>query len=259
MLERIQVGEPGATSRLVESLACDGIALLGGVTDADTLLTVARSFATVVAHRDSRPDGVTMLVDHGLPRSSSGFAGFTSRELAPHTDRSSIERPPGLLLTACGRPAETGGECVVIDGAAVYDDLAEREPEALQALATPRSALFGGAAGYLGSIFAVQPEGRVHVRLRLDELATFSPAPTHWLATLRTVLDRQALTVALHAGEGYVLDNRRWLHGRRAFTGSRVLYRVTADPLPRLGIPTGFLPGNQVQPPSLTEYRSCAS
>jgi hypothetical protein len=43
----------------------------------------------------------------------------------------------------CGQPPASGGECVVVDGAAAYTDLAENEPEALQALSTPRSAWFG--------------------------------------------------------------------------------------------------------------------
>jgi hypothetical protein len=35
--------------------------------------------------------------------------------------------------------------------------------------------------------------------------------------------------VALAAGYGYVINNRRWLHGRRAFAGPRLLYCVTAN------------------------------
>jgi hypothetical protein len=189
----------------------------------------------------------------------SGFAGFTSAELAPHTDRSSVEHPPALLLAACGQVAETGGECIVIDGCAVHAELADSEPEAVQAFSAPRSALFGGAAGYLGSIFAVQADGRIHIRLRMDDQATFSPESGRWLATLEAALKRHMRTIALGAGEGYVLDNHRWLHGRRAFAGSRVLYRITADPLPYLGIPTGFLPGRQVQPQCLTGHESYAS
>jgi alpha-ketoglutarate-dependent taurine dioxygenase len=203
-------------------------------------LDVARSIASVVPHRDSRPDGVTVLADRGAPANCGGFAGFGRQELIPHTDRSSIECPPGLLMMACGEPAELGGECVVVDGAAVFADLVENEPEAAEALSAPRSALFGGAAGYLGSVFAPEPDGRVTVRLRLDELARFSPSAARWRAVLRSTIDRHLITVALRAGQGYILDNRRWLHGRRAFTGNRVLYRVTANPLPHLAIPFGF-------------------
>lgn len=240
--ERVEVRQSGTVSRLVHALSNIGFALLDGVPDANSLLALARSIATIVPHRDSRPDGVTVLADRGSASTRGGFAGFGRRELIPHTDRSGVEHPPGLLMMACGQPATVGGECVVIDGSAVYADLAENEPEAVQTLSTPRSAFFGGAAGYLGSVFTPESNGRITVRLRLDELARFSPDAAQWLATLRSAIDRHVTTVALRAGQGYVLDNRRWLHGRRAFTGNRVLYRVTANPLPYLAIPCGFPP-----------------
>jgi alpha-ketoglutarate-dependent taurine dioxygenase len=239
--ERVDVGHPAASRRLIRALSEGGLALLDGVTDADVLLDVARSIATVIPHRDSRIDGVTVLTDRG-DATCRGFAGFGRQELIPHTDRSGLECPPGLLMMACGGVAEQGGECVVVDGAAVYDDLAANEPEALEALSAPRSALFGGAAGHLGSVFARQPDGQVTVRLRLDELARFSPEVSQWRATLRSTIERHTTVIPLRVGAGYVLNNRRWLHGRRAFIGNRVLYRITADPLPHLAIPVGFRP-----------------
>jgi Taurine catabolism dioxygenase TauD, TfdA family len=78
--------------------------------------------------------------------------------------------------------------------------------------------------------------------LRFDELARFAPTVTHWLPELRAAIDRHTTTVQLGRGQGYVLHNYRWLHGRRAFTGQRVMFRVHVDPLPHLGIPVGFRP-----------------
>lgn len=125
---------------------------------------------------------------------------------------------------------------MLIDSQLVDDDLAESEPEALRAFCAPRSVLFGGAAGYLGSIFTYAEDGRIAVRLRLDDLAQFSPEVSRWLPTLRAVIDRHAVMFNLGVGQGYVLNNRRWLHGRRAFTGQRVIFRVNANPLSHLGI-----------------------
>jgi hypothetical protein len=131
---------------------------------------------------------------------------------------------------------------VLIDGQVAYEDLAESEPDALCAFCAPRSVLFGGAAGYLGSIFTHAGDGRLAVRLRLDDLAQFSPEVSRWLPTLRAVIDRHALMFDLGVGQGYVLNNHRWLHGRRAFTGQRVIFRVNANPMPHLGILSGFRP-----------------
>ena len=242
MPQPFDVDRSGAVRGLVGALRQGGFALLDGVPDADALLTVAKSIGVVVPHRDSRTDGVTVLADRGMGADRGGFAGFGREELVPHTDRSGIARPPGLLMMACAQPAQQGGACVVADSSAVYADLAENEPEALNALSAPRSALFGGAAGYLGSVFTPEPDGRITVRLRLDDLARFSPEAARWCATLRSTIERHLITVALRAGQGYVLDNRRWLHGRRAFAGDRIHYRVTAEPLPQMAIPAGFWP-----------------
>jgi alpha-ketoglutarate-dependent taurine dioxygenase len=230
------------------ALADRGLALLDGLTDSACLLRLAHSIATVVPHWDSGPDGVTIISDLGREFVRRSFAGFSALALNPHTDRSGVSNPPGLLLTSCGQPAEIGGECVVVDGQAVYDDLAQSDPDALRAFRNPRSVLFGGAAGYLGSIFTDIEDGRVAIRLRLDELAQFSPEVSCWLPSLLDAIDRHAVTFTLHPGQGYILDNHRWLHGRRAFLGQRVHYRILGDSLSHLGIPRGFRASHQFSP-----------
>jgi hypothetical protein len=102
--------------------------------------------------------------------------------------------------------------------------------------------LFGGAAGFLGSVFEHQPDGRVAIRLRMDDLARFSPLAHRALPALRDASERHTVTFRLSAGEGYVVANRRWLHARRAFAGDRAMWRVIADPHPRWAIPSGFAP-----------------
>jgi hypothetical protein len=214
--------------------------MFDGVGSARDLLRLAQSIATIVPHRDSNAVGLTTISDVG-GRARSGFAGFSARALDPHTDRSGIARPPTLLMMSCGQPARNGGECFVVDGKAVYDDLAESNPQALESLSTPRSVLFGGATGYLGSIFT-RAGGRISIRLRLDELARFSPETKRWLPVLRAAIDRHAEMFRLNVGQGYVLDNSRWLHGRYAFTGRRVMYRVNGNPLAHVVITPGFQP-----------------
>ncbi|GGM48168.1 hypothetical protein GCM10012275_19020 [Longimycelium tulufanense] len=245
-LYRVDIRAGEGLAALVATLAEHGFALITGVSEADTLLRLARSLATIVPHRDSAANGITTIADLGTP--GAGFLGFSSRELAPHTDRSSVDKPPGLLMMGCAQPAASGGQCVVVDGKAVYDDLAETAPDALHALSTPRSALFGGASGYLGSVFSRASSGRIAVRLRLDDLAQFSPEATRFLPILRDALSRHAMTYGLKTGEGYILHNHRWMHGRRAFLGQRVMYRINGNPLPHIDIHSGFTPFRRVLP-----------
>ncbi|ACU35235.1 TauD/TfdA family dioxygenase [Actinosynnema mirum] len=226
---------------LVDRVARYGLAVVDSIGSAENLLRIARSIATIVPHRDSALNGVTTLVDLGKAE-SIGFEGFSCRALEPHTDRSGVSNPPVLLMLACARPGTTGGECTLIDGQAVYADLAETAPGALDALCSPRSVLFGGASGHIGAIFSPARGGLVSVRLRTDDLVQFSPAVERRLPALREAIERHTLELPLEEGQGYFLNNARWLHGRRAFTGHRVVHRVNGTPLPHLGIEAGFMP-----------------
>ena len=62
------------------------------------------------------------------------------------------------MMLTCAVRARVGGASRFTDGLAVYGDLAAHCPDALAPLSRPRSALFGGAAGYLGSVFTQVPE-----------------------------------------------------------------------------------------------------
>jgi hypothetical protein len=80
----------------------------------------------------------------------------------------------------------------------------------------------------------------VRIRLRLDELARFSADVTGILPLLRTVNEESTQTFRLYAGEGFLLSNTRWLHGRRRYAGQRVMLRILGDPLPGTGLQPGF-------------------
>jgi alpha-ketoglutarate-dependent taurine dioxygenase len=232
-------------------LAEVGVALLTGVSGPAALLELAEALGAVVPHRDSGPDGVTVIEDRGS--AGGAWAGFSRMGLSPHTDRSGIASPPGLVLTVCGREPLTGGEALLVDGRAVYAHLAARDPDALAAFSIPRTALFGGGGGHLGAVFTTHASLTV-IRLRLDALVRFAPALLDHLPALRRAIDAHTVAVALAAGHGYAINNRRWLHGRRAFTGPRALYRVTAEACTGM-VPAGFHPPTDDETYHLTAHR----
>ncbi|WP_433273988.1 TauD/TfdA family dioxygenase [Pseudonocardia xinjiangensis] len=225
-------------TNVVADVAESGIALIDGVSRAEDLTALASGMGTVVPHRDSGPGGVTTIEDRGA--SSPAHAGFTRSALPPHTDRSGVPTPPVLLLTACGRGPTEGGDIVLVDGRAVHDDLARTSPTALEAFRTPRTVLFGGGDGYLGSVFTHQPGGAIAVRHRLDPLVRFAPSVAPHVSILRAAIQRHIVTLPACIGAGYVINNYHWLHGRLAYSGPRLMYRVTADPRQSTPIIAGF-------------------
>jgi hypothetical protein len=160
--------------------------------------------------------------------------------LIPHTDGSALPESPRLLIMVCLRPAVEGGDSVLIDGYQVYQAIAGTDPQMLDALCARDSVHFGTGAGYLGSIFRPLPGGRIAVRFRFDDLARFSPTVGRRVDGFRRLLARYERRGRLHAGDGYVLLNDRWLHGCTGFRGDRLMLQVLGDPLSQHAIPTGF-------------------
>jgi hypothetical protein len=217
------------------------MAMISGLTDRAELLRAGHSLMTISLHRDSDSGGVTT-IERRFSTAIGSLSGFTDRELVPHTDGSTVAEPPRILILACVRRPRSGGQVVLVDGGGLYQEIAETDPAMLDALRAPRSAYFGGGSGHLGSVFEDLGGHRVAVRLRFDDLIRFSPAASLYVGRLRELVRLRAITLDLAVGEGYVLLNDRWLHGRRRFVGDRTMLRLIGDPLPEHQVAPGFLP-----------------
>jgi hypothetical protein len=142
------------------------------------------------------------------------------------------------VLLVCERRAQDGGVCLLTDGRAVYEDLCASWPDAVAALSELRTAYFGGADGHLAQVFTPVGGDRNAIRLRWDGLVQWSPMVHPYLPALRAVISRHCQVLTLNSGEGYVVDNHRWLHARTAFSGIRRCHRALGDPL--FPLPPGF-------------------
>ncbi|MFF5716608.1 TauD/TfdA family dioxygenase [Streptomyces buecherae] len=237
---RIDLARPHAASRIAERLRSEGLVTFDGVRSRTQALALADQIMTVSPHRDSDSDGLTTIRDTRHHAGRAGFAGFGNGALQPHTERSGIPCPPRLMMLVCERAAITGGESVCVDGRAVLADLAAVAHETVIALAQPRSAYFGAGDGHPCQVITVHADNRVELRLRQDDLARFSPIVQPHLPRLRAAISRRQMALRLAPGEGYVLDNWRWLHARNAFTGDRVCWRVLGAP--SFALAEGFTP-----------------
>lgn len=236
----VDCSNAGAQARLTDQLRRCGLATVENLNERTALVDTVSLLGMVRAHRDSHTDGITTIAE----RSGSqppGYKGFGAEALNPHTEGSTLARPPMLLALACQSVGESGGDSALVDGLAVYRYLAREHPEALRSFFTRRSALFGGESGYLGSIFEKSGQ-RVVLRLRLDSLVQFSPDVSPHLPALYEAIEATVFRIHLLPGDGYILVNNRWLHGRAQFVGQRVMLRLLADVLPGSPIPPGFDP-----------------
>lgn len=230
----VDLRSSGSRRAMIEQLAEDGLVTFDGAASRDAVLGILRSIATIRPHRDGAGDGVTVLVGSDRARQDPSYAGFGRGELFPHTDGTSVREPPGLVMVVCAKPSGAGGESLVADGRDIFDALRSVSAEAVRALSAPGCASFGGGrAVYRGAVFEPTTPGRVAIRFRHDELARFTSPAALALPELLDAIYERLLRFRLDAGEGYIAQNGRWLHGRTTFAGPRTMYRVLGDPLPR--------------------------
>lgn len=239
-LTRIDTTKPDSADRITASLATQGVAIFSGVRDRAALLRLGRALMRVRTHRDSDADGVTVIEQRITHPSSGNLAGFTDRELSPHTDGSAVAEPARVLMLACIRRPDAGGRIVLVDGRNLYHDIAAADPAMLEALCTPRSVYFGGAAGHLAAVFEETADSTMTVRLRFDELIRYAPAVANYQNTLRDIVRRNEIIVDLAVNDGYILLNDWWLHGRTSFTGNRMMLRLIGDLATNVSRPAGF-------------------
>lgn len=221
---------------LPTALAERGLATIDDVHTHEDLLQLAKQLVSIRPHRSAGPDGVSVITDRGDTR--SGYAAYSTAGLPPHTDGTSMPTPPRLIFLACQAQAGEGGESQLIDGRAVYRTLAGHHPAELAALSKLGSAVFNGRPA---SVFE-RVGGRIMVRCRFDDLVEYSPAASAAVPALKAAIAEHTDSVHLAPGQGYVIDNSRWIHGRAAFAGERVMLRVLGDLRPRAALPVGFAP-----------------
>ena len=213
-------------------LVRSGAIFLKGIADEAAALKFAHRIGTIRPHRDSQPNGVTRVAP--APKGGVGLMGFSDEGLFPHTDRSVLSSPPCLLFLWCERAAERGGESLLVDGKRVYERLKRFNPAAFQSLTKSRSAVFASDGNYLPSaIFETIGDDRVRLRFRYDSLLYMTSELAEALPVFRGLVDATVMHFKLKAGQGYLVQNTRWLHGREPFQGDRQYGRIHLDPIIR--------------------------
>ena len=170
---------------------------------------------------------------------------YTAIELDHHTDLPNREMPPGVQFLHCRRADAPGGASTLVDGFAAAAMLAERDPEAYALLTSVEVPYVFHDDDYdirwAAPVIGVRHDGtprdiRHHNALMApldhepDRVKATYTALQAYAATLRE--PGMALEYRMNPGEMMVFNNRRVLHGRRAFDpggGKRHLHGAYVD------------------------------
>ena len=173
---------------------------------------------------------------------------FTGLALGNHTDNPYRDPVPQLQLLHCLAQASEGGESVVVDGFNAAERLRRESPEDFELLtrhAVPFRYVEDGEGGRQvdlqaksplieldseGALYAVRYNNRSAAPLDLPEELVI-PYYRAYRRFGRLLHDPQATAgFRLMAGDLFIVDNRRVLHGRRGFgSGRRHLQGAYAD------------------------------
>lgn len=179
-------------------------------------------------HRDAGPDNVTEVTFVSKLAGQPGYNGLSSGPLDPHTDGSGNTVTPNYVALWCEEQAGEGGESLLVDIEGVVADLLREAPWVVEVLSERNVAIFrSGTEEYHGPVLFQEPGGqRWRVRLRLDSQGFFNGEGQRAIYRLREAISRRTKTFSMQAGEGYIIDNFRVLHGRLPFAGSRKMLRL---------------------------------
>ncbi len=157
----------------------------------------------------------------------------TGLRLGPHTDLPTREIPPGFQFLHCLINEADGGESTLTDGAALVEELKATHPRDYEILSTRRWVFFNRGPGIdhrfsAPVIDTLGGEGIPTIRA-FYPVRAFPDMPDAEVADAYAALrrfheladePRFELTFRLGSGEIMCFDNRRVMHGRKAFSGS---------------------------------------
>ncbi len=157
---------------------------------------------------------------------------YTGMGLSVHTDNPYRDPPPGLQLLHCLQNAASGGKSVLVDGFAAAEMLREENPEHFRQL-SERALPFHFSDGNcdLRSRFPViETAGESEIRavrfnnrslaaaeIPADEAGAYYSAYRRFAEMLFN--EAPALRFKMCAGDLFIVNNNRVLHGRDAFSG----------------------------------------
>ncbi len=229
-------GEEAARHALLEAVAVAGVALVTGIPDEPSSTEQMAEWLGPIRETDfGRVFDIVTEPDPFTPSQSD-------TALDPHTDDPYRYSPAGISILHCVTPCSgEGGVSSIVDGLAAAGAVAGADPEGFRMLteiAVPyvhrrEQAVDQGDDVHLcaeAPVISLDAAGRIcgirfhersmaTIRLDADDAERFYRALAHFARIVRG--DEFTYRRRLAAGEAFVYDNQRVLHGRSAITGAR--------------------------------------
>ena len=182
------------------------------------------------------------------PKSKIRTIGNSTRPVPPHTDEAFRHSPPGINILGCVRPADDGGESVLLDGFNLANILRNEDPQAFNMLTEYAQSFHRSHdSAEQGTIdertrqpmFELDDRGevtgvRIHTRaagpltLQAEQVESYYAAH-HYLCQLMMSADNQ-VKFLLNSGDTVMFDNHRVLHARTDFTDPERLLQICNVP-----------------------------
>lgn len=170
---------------------------------------------------------------------------YTSLGISPHTDNPYRQPVPTLQLLHCLTSTAQGGDSMLVDGFNVAEDLRHAHPQWFTLLqTTPVTFCFKDKDNWLErttTIIETDDDNNITaINFNNRSIQPFSVAEDCMQAFYEAYLgfarmledERYAITFKMQSGDLYIVNNRRILHARTAFTtaaGDRWLQGAYAD------------------------------
>lgn len=215
-------------SQMQSLIASNGIAFFEEDFNQEQFIEFGKKFGEIYLHRDSITNGITVVKSViNKENVDSGFYGLTSSSLFPHTDRSSLDEPPNILALYCKNQSGEGGESTLVDIKDVIEEMSKHSDIENHPIFEMNSAIFDdGKTSHKGSIIEKVKDGSYYLRFRNDEFGYFNSKIFPSIKMFQETVLNKKVTVKLNDGQGFIINNGRFLHGRNEFNGNREMWRL---------------------------------
>ncbi len=210
-----------------QQLFSQGFVYVENIFSDDDAIHVVNWLGVIVKSPDADATGITDVSNMTTGQNTKNSAAFTNKELFLHTDRAPVAVPPRYLMNWMVTKNCTGGESLLVDGYELFKNLSLNYSEIANILTCPDIACFtDGIDTYTGPIFSKNEHGEIKIRFRYDQCAFFKIEASYAIEILLSEIKKITRMIDFNVGGGYIIDNTRWLHGRRGFNGDRSVKRI---------------------------------